>query len=353
MAYFTDDGYQEEQDELEKQKKLNLAGGSVGGGVVSTTPSLPTGGRGVAKPSGSTGFVNIQQYLKQNEGGGTKLAQQIAQGIDQKSANANEAVNYATKDFSNSANQSLPTFKGTDLGSKGPTYSKDITKGTFSATLPEGPSKEEIDRLTALSKSSYSGPSDIKTTGAYANASRAVDEALAAGSMLNSNEGVQQLAKGTRQGIYGSSALDGVLASESQGGKAALESSRKGLESVRGYLGGATEAANKTIATANKRASEIAGEANSELGRVENWNQHQKTLAEQSKNAFDVARLEWLEKHATNKRDNKKTAPDPTKALRYQYEDNPYFDTPGSGLSNRYPDYQGDAYDTWKKNNEP
>lgn len=233
-----------QDDELEQQQQgqgLNTSGtqsiaDAAGPGAVNG-PTAPTG----------SGFVNLDQYLKANDGSGAKLAGDATADL------ASQTTDY-TKTAANTAQQATTDYTKTANDAK-----------AQSANLQQGIANDANGNATAASKFlgvNYTAPDYTKTTGDLAAKAGTLNDNLKQVDDSDYQKGLLQSAYGKNQPYTsGFGALDSFLINGSQDGRDAIGA----VKGKQADVTGALQNVNDTVAKQDAAARQAFADSQNAL----------------------------------------------------------------------------------------
>lgn len=196
----------------------------------------------------STGLINLQNFLDLNQSGGEQLGQRIAQGVNDKSTQAESQI------------QGLNTA-----------FNQQAQAGTAAAPDLTGLSTEEKKKkLAEAAAATYKGPMSLEELENYGGVASATSDVARTGAGLGNENGRAEAIRGTTSGAYSGSqnAADAFLAGQSTGGKAALTGAQTRASGLKGFLTGQTQTSRDSAKTAQESVKRMSEQAQKDLAAL-------------------------------------------------------------------------------------
>lgn len=246
----------DKQDELDKSGVADplLKTDSSGGGVLDSS-----GGQAqVSQAPKNTGFVGIQQYLKQNQPQSAELAQKVGSGVKTEIDAANKQLGDVGSQFESKVKESEQVFN------------PDVINKVN--TNPTSLSEQEKANVIKQRDAQYTGPKSIEEAGLYQPVQEQVAKAQQKAKYVSSDEGRKNLLKSIqdKRASQGVTNLNNLLIGGSQSAQDVLQGYSQGASDLDTRLKAASEqtqarAKQATVTTA-KTAQDIKSGLNTAYG---------------------------------------------------------------------------------------
>jgi hypothetical protein len=200
-----------------------------------------------SKPT-STGLINLQDFLRLNQGQANQLGQRVGASLDQEAARAQAGVDTVARAFE------------TDVGAKSPTNPFAPDSGMVDLA---GADQSYKDRVAAAQAAQYTGPRGIEENSGFGAAASGATAGAQLGQSMNNEIGrgvflSQRFGKPTY--TAGQMATDSFLAGAAPEGGAAMRQGQSRLMGLQGYLKGTQDRSKELVAGQDKKAEEIRAE---------------------------------------------------------------------------------------------
>lgn len=252
----------------------SVGGAANASGVTANTLSVPGGGNNTTIVPGAgsnanntvgsantnsgqanNGFIDLSQYLSENQPQVNQLSGKVGNFIEDQSKNAYNAINQAQQGFTNDANANTITE---NTGLVNQATSNPI--GFVGASTDTNPNSN-LQSLLAQENATYKGPTDFNTSKYYAPADSAVQQAVQYGNDIGNSAGQTALiqALGQSQGAnynQGEMALDQSLLGSTPTSNQILQSGASSTSGLQAALADAASKANAAAAAAGLTTSQ-------------------------------------------------------------------------------------------------
>lgn len=210
-----------------------------------------------SKPT-NTGFINLRDYLRANEGGSSTLGQRVASGLDDQAAQARGLVDQAESGFNSEVAAKIPTSP----------FAPD--SGMIDTHVNTPGSADYVSTVRGMANAQYQGPQGLENGGNYGPAGAAVTQGVRQAKDLGNEYGRASYLRqnfGAPGYTAGQAAADSFLIGSGKG----AESVRRGSNALSGlsdYLGAAKARAATTVQAAQDATAKVRDEGQRRLDYV-------------------------------------------------------------------------------------